>query len=107
MANTRRNTEQSLAKNVFEHNNGTQHYLQFLSIKKPLKAQFRRQTFHEPNLIHWIIYMNILASESIGNACFNLERLSRSFRLTRPGISSLEPLWNGFDSDAELFLYRT
>ena len=39
--------------------------------------------------------------ELITNACFNLERLSRSFRLAR--ISPLERLWNGFDSDAESF----
>ena len=45
--------------------------------------------------------------ESIRNACFNLELLSRSFRLVRPGISPLERLWNDFDSDAELFMYRT
>ena len=51
--------------------------------------------------------MKSSASESIRNACFNLERLSRSFRLARPGISPLERLWNGFDSDAELFMYRT
>ena len=35
------------------------------------------------------------------------ERLSRSFCLARPGISPLERLWNGFGSDAELFMYRT
>ena len=51
--------------------------------------------------------MKSSASESIRNACFNLERLSRSFRLARPGISPLERLWNGFDSDAELFMYET
>ena len=39
--------------------------------------------------------------------CFNLERLSRLFRLAWPGILPLEPLWNGFDSDAELFMYLT
>ena len=49
--------------------------------------------------------MKSSASESIRNVCFNLERLSRSFRLARPGISPLERLWNGFDSDAELFIY--
>ena len=65
------------------------------------KAQFRRQTFHEPNLIHWIKYMKSLASESIGNACFNLEQLSRSFHLAWLGILPLEQLWNSFDSDAE------
>ena len=36
--------------------------------------------------------MKISASESISNASFNLERLSRSFRLARPGISPLERL---------------
>ena len=72
-----------------------------------VKARLRRRTFHEPNLIHWIKYMKSSASESIRNACFNLERLSRSFRLARPGISPLERLWNGFDSDTELFMYRT
>ena len=72
-----------------------------------VKARLRRRTFREPNLIHWIKYMKSLASESIRNACFNLERLSRSLRLARSGISPLERLWNGFDSDAELFMYRT
>ena len=71
------------------------------------KARFRGRTFHEPNLIHWIKYMKSSASESIRNACFNLERLSRSFRLAWPRISPLERLWNSFDSDAELFTYRT
>ena len=51
--------------------------------------------------------MKSSASESIRNACFNLERLSRSFRLAGPGVSPLERLWNGFDSDAELFMYGT
>ena len=46
-----------------------------------------------------------LASESIRNACFNLDRFSRSFRLAWPNISPLERLWNGFDSDDELFMY--
>ena len=54
-----------------------------------------------------IKYMKILASESIRNAYFNLERLSHSLRLARSEISPLERLWNGFDSDAELFMYRT
>ena len=57
------------------------------------RARFRRRTFHEPNLIHWIKYMKSSASESIRNACFNLERLSRSFRLARPGISALDRFW--------------
>ena len=51
--------------------------------------------------------MKSSASESIRNACFNLELLSRSFRLAWPGISPLERLWNDFDSDGELFMYRT
>ena len=46
--------------------------------------------------------MKCSPSESIRNACFNLERLSRSFRLAWPGISPLDRLWNAFDSDAEL-----
>ena len=74
------------------------------------KARFRRRTFHEPirNVIHWIKYMRSSASESIRNACcFNLERLSRSFRQVRLGISPLERLRNGFDSDAERFMCRT
>ena len=71
------------------------------------KTRFRRRTFHEPNLIHWITYMESSISELIRNASFNLERLSRSFRQARTGISPLERLWNGFDSDAELFTYRT
>ena len=41
--------------------------------------------------------MKISASESI----------NRSFRLAQLGISPLERLWNGFDSDAEHFMYRT
>ena len=60
--------------------------------KLETKARFRRRTFHEPNLIHRIKYMKSSASESIRNACFNLERLSRSFRLAQPGISPLERL---------------
>ena len=67
----------------------------------------KTRTFHEPNLLHWIKCMKSSASETIRNACFNLERLSRSFRLARPGISPLDRLWNAFDSDAELFMYRT
>ena len=81
-------------------------YMFWLDTRKP-KARFRRRTFHEPNLIHWIKYMKSSASESIRNACFNLERLSRSFRLARPGISPLDRLRNAFDSDAALFMYRT
>ena len=57
-----------------------------------VKARLKRRTFHKPNLIHWIKYMKSSASESIRNACFNLERLSRSLRLAWPGISPLERL---------------
>ena len=42
--------------------------------------------------------MKSSASESISNACFHLERLSRSFRLARPGISPLDRLWHALDS---------
>ena len=77
------------------------------SYSQRTKARFRRRTFHEPNLIHWIKYMKSSASGSVRNACFNLERLTRSFRLARPGISPFDQLWNAFDSDAELFMYRT
>ena len=56
--------------------------------------------------LHWKVHENSV-SESIRNACFNLERLSRSSRLARPGIPSMGRLLNGFDSDAELFKYRT
>ena len=38
------------------------------------KAQFRRRTFHEPNLIPWIKYMKSSASESVKNGYLNLER---------------------------------
>ena len=52
-----------------------------------VKAWFRRRTFHEPNLIHWILKVH----EKFG-VWINLERLSRSFRLAWPGISPLERL---------------
>ena len=71
------------------------------------KAQFRQQTFHELNLIHWIKYLKSSAPQSIRNACFNLEQLSCSFYLAKLGISSLERLCNSFNSDAEIFMYRT
>ena len=71
------------------------------------KSRFRRRSFYEPNLIHWIKYMKSSGSESIRNASFNLERLSCSFRPTRPGISPLERLWNEFDSNAKPFMHRT
>ena len=71
------------------------------------KARFRCRTFHEPNLVHRIKYMKSPASESIRNAWFNLEWLSRSVHLARLGISYLDLLWNAFDSDAKLFMYCT
>ena len=70
----------------------------------------KARTFHEPNLLHWIKCMKISASEIIRNACFNLERLSRSFRLARPGISPFNRANFGTalaDSEAEIFMYRT
>ena len=63
----------------------------------------------EPGGIHRLKYMKSSASESIRNDCSNLERFScssRSFRLAQTGMSTAERLWNGFDSDAELFMYR-
>ena len=57
------------------------------------KAQFRRRTFHDPNLIPWIKYMKSSTSKSVKNGYLNLERLSRSFRLAQPGISPLERFW--------------
>ena len=52
--------------------------------------------------IHWIKFMKSSASESSRNACFNLERLCRSSRLAPLEISTLDQLWNCFDSDADL-----
>ena len=46
------------------------------------------------SIIRWTKYMKSSGSKSIRNAFFNLERLSRSFRLARPGISPLERLWS-------------
>ena len=98
--------------NLYLYTKSYHFYMVFLGIVckiklKYSKARFRRRTFHEPNLIHWIKYMKSSVSESIRNACFNLERISRSFRLAGPGISPLDRLWNAFDSDAEIFMYRT
>ena len=50
--------------------------------------------------------MKSSASESIRNACFNLERLSRSSRPAQPGISPLGRLWNGFDLRSNLIHRR-
>ena len=63
------------------------------------KALFRRRTFRKPNLIYSIKYKKSSVSESIRNACFNLERLSESFRLAWLRISPLGRLCNGFDPD--------
>ena len=51
--------------------------------------------------------MKSSASESVRNAYFNLEWLSRSSRLAWPGILTVERPWNSFDSDAKLFMYGT
>ena len=83
------------------------HFWENVIFAIPTLARFRRWPFHEPNLMPWIKYMKSSASESIRSVCFNSEGLSRSFRLARPGILHLERLWNGFDSDAELFMYQT
>ena len=55
--------------------------------------------------IELLKYMKSSAFESIGNAYFNLDRLTSSFRLAQLGILPLERLSKGFDSDAELFMY--
>lgn len=59
-----------------------------------------------PNLTDCFKYLKGSASESIGNAYFNLERLSRSSRLAQQRISTLDRLWNGLDSVAEFFMCR-
>ena len=41
------------------------------------------------------------------NGCCNLDRFSRSSRPARPGSLTLAELGNGFDSDADLSMYRT
>ena len=74
---------------------------------QPAGARFRHRTIHEPNLIHRNKYIKSSASESIRNTWFNLERLSRPSRFARTGNSTLDELWNGFDSDTDLFMYRT
>ena len=74
---------------------------------KVSKARFRCRSFHEPNLTHWIKHVKSSTSKSIRNAYFNLEQLSRSSRLPQPGISTVEQLWNSFDSDGEIFMYQT
>ena len=51
--------------------------------------------------------MKSSASESVRNAYFNLEWLSRSSRLAWPGIVTVERPWSSFDSDAKLFMYGT
>ena len=67
------------------------------------------RTFHQPNLIHWRKYKKSSASESLRNACFNLERLSRCFCLALPEFR----IWREFGTpliqirDAQLFMYRT
>ena len=61
--------------------------------------RFIRRTFHEPNQVH-----KSSMSESIRNASFNLERLSRFSRLARAGIATLERFWKGFDLDAVFFM---
>ena len=49
--------------------------------------------------------MKSSASEEIRDAYFNLGRLSRYSSLAKLGISALERLWSGFDSDSELINY--
>ena len=68
---------------VFKQLRENRKQIAFVSNKAWLiKARFRGRTFHEPNLIHCIKYMKSSASESIRNACFDLEQLSGTeFRL--------------------------
>ena len=51
--------------------------------------------------------MKSSASEAIRNAYFNLDWFSHSSHLAWLGILTVKRLWNGFDSDAELFMHRT
>ena len=74
-----------------------------LALTQHSEVWFRRRTFHEPNLIHEIKCMKSSASESIRNAYLNLEQLSRSSLLARPGISSLERLCSAFTLGARDF----
>ena len=62
----------------------------------------------EPNTLNYPPkYMESLASESIRNTYFNLERLSRFFlRLAQSGTLTMEQLWNVFDLDTKLFMYQ-
>ena len=61
-------------------------------LKREMKPGSYAKLFYEPNLIRYIKYMKSSMSESIRNASFNLERLSRSSLLARSEISTLEPL---------------
>ena len=69
-------------------------------LKREMKPGSYAELFYEANLIRYIKYMKSSMPESIRNASFNMERLSRSFRLAQPGISTFNRLWNGFDFDA-------
>ena len=95
-----RPAEQALVFRVFQVNEGKRDFCGLGAVQTP-------NFFIKRNLKHRTQHMKSSGSESIRNACFNLERLSRSVRLARLGISPLEQLWNYFDSDAELFMYRT
>ena len=55
-------------------------------------TRFRRWTFHEPNLIHWIKYMKRLVwyLNQLGMPNFHLEQLSHSSRLVQSGILTLD-----------------
>ena len=71
----------------------------------PVGISERNFVFHLH--VSWIKYIKSSAPESIRIACFNLERLSRSSRLARPGISTFDRRQGrgGCDSDAERFMY--
>ena len=64
-------------------------------------VQMLNFSWAEPNKLCWVKYMKSLASASIRNTYFNLDWLNHSSCLTWVGISTLERLWNKFDSDAK------
>ena len=57
------------------------------------KAQVKRRTFHELNLIQRIKFMRSSTFDSIKFDWLYLERLSRSSRLEQSGITTVDRLW--------------
>ena len=58
-------------------------------------------------LIHWIKSLKVWCLNLIRNTYFNLEQLKCSSHQARPGISTLKGFWDGFDSDAKLFICQS